>query len=150
MLTSIITTSVLIVTLLAPFFALRAVSFAKKKNYQKHIQIQKRTFWTCIVAVLVLELQIRFGGGSGSLVKDSNFLHTAFFKYTLIFHIIGAVLTYVIWGITLFLANKKFKKRQTLPGKFSNIHKILGYMTIIGLLYTAITALMVYMMAFVM
>ena len=138
------------VTLVAPFFALRAVSLAKKKNYIKHIQIQKNTFWACIAAVLVLEGLIRFGGGSGSLVKDSSYLHTAFFKYTLIFHIIGAVLTYFIWGISLFLANKKHKKRKTLPGQFSTIHRTLGYITIVGLFYTAITALMVYMMAFVM
>ncbi len=150
MLTAIITTSVLIITLAAPLFALRAVSFAKNKNYIKHIQIQKNTFWACIAAVLVLEVLIRFGGGSGSLVKDSNYLHTNFFKYTLVFHIIGAVLTYITWGITLFLANKKHKKRQTLPGKFSNAHKVFGYITIIGLFYTAITALMVYLMAFVM
>lgn len=139
---------ILILSLLAPFIALYAVSFIKKKDYPTHIKIQKRLFWTCVIAVLILEIQIRVAGGSGSLVSNSAYTGTPFFKSLLTAHIIGAVLTYIIWGITIFTSNKKWKKRKTLPGSFSITHKRLGIITIIGLFYTAITALMVCTYAF--
>lgn len=139
---------ILTLSLLAPFISIYAVSFIRKKEYKTHIKIQKRLFWTCVIAVLILEVQIRLAGGSGSLVSNSDYTGTSFFKWLLIAHIIGAVLTYIIWGITIFTSNKKWKKRKTLPGNFSVTHKGLGYITISGLFYTAITALIVCTYAF--
>lgn len=139
---------ILTLSLLAPFISIYAVSFIRKKEYKTHIKIQKRLFWTCVIAVLILEVQIRLAGGSGSLVANSDYTGTSFFKWLLTAHIIGAVLTYIIWGITIFTSNKKWKKRKTLPGNFSVIHKRLGYITISGLFYTAITALIVCTYAF--
>lgn len=147
-LTFIIVIGMLILSILAPFVSLYAVSLIKKRDYETHIKIQKALFWICVAGVLILEIQIRVSGGSGSLVADGKYVETAFFKGTLIAHIIGAVLTYIIWGITIFVSNKKWKKRKTLPGKFSTTHRRLGYVSIVGLFYTAVTALMVCVMAF--
>lgn len=144
-LTTIILTSVQGLSLIAPFIALYAVNAAKQNNYEKHKKTQKSLFAICIFGVLLLELQIRLSGGSGSLVKDSPYLHTTFFEILLISHIIGAVLTYIIWGILLFKSNNKNKK-GLLPGKFTNTHKKFGIITIIGLFYTAITSLIVFIM----
>lgn len=146
--TLIIVLAVLILSMVAPFIALYAVSFIKKKEYKTHQKIQKRLFWACIVALLILEIQIRLSGGSGSLVAGGTYTGTTFFKVILIAHIIGAVLTYIIWGITVFVSNTKWKKRKTLPGPFSITHKKLGYIVIIGLFYIAITALIVTILAF--
>lgn len=147
-LTFVIIIGMLILSILAPFVALYAVSLIKKKEYKKHIRIQKTLFWICILGVVILEVQIRVSGGSGSLVADGKYVGTDFFKGTLIAHIIGAIVTYIIWGITIFVSNTKWKKRRTLPGTFTITHRRLGYITIIGLFYTAITALMVCVMAF--
>lgn len=138
----------LILSILAPFIALYAVSLVKKKEYKKHIKFQKTLFWICVLGVVILEVQIRFSGGSGSLVAEGKYVETDFFKNTLIAHIIGAIVTYVIWGVTIFVSDTKWKKRRTLPGTFTITHRRLGYITIIGLFYTAITALMVCVMAF--
>lgn len=138
----------LILSVLAPFISLYAISFIKKKQYKKHIKIQKRLFWVCITGVVILELQIRFAGGSGSLVADSAYTGTTFFKAILIAHIIGAVLTYLIWGISVYLSNKKWKAGTLLSGGFSAAHKTLGYITVAGLFYTAITAFIVATYAF--
>lgn len=138
----------LILSIAAPFISLYAVSQIKKKNLDVHVKIQKRLFWTCIVALIILEVQIRVSGGSGSLVSNSKYTGTLFFNSLLIAHIIGAVITYIFWGITVFSANKNLKKKKTLPGKYSTVHKKLGYGTIIGLFYTAITAAIVCTMAF--
>lgn len=138
----------LILSILAPFILLYAVSFIKKKEYKTHIKIQKRLFWTCIAALLILEIQIRISGGSGSLIYNSEYTSTPFFKFILIAHIIGAVLTYILWGITVFISSKKWKRRKTLPGSFSTIHKRLGYIIFSGLIYIAVTALIVCTFAF--
>lgn len=146
--TFIIIIGMLILSILAPFIALYAVSLIKAKKYSKHVQIQNRLFWACILGVLILEIQIRISGGSGSLVQDSTYLQSPFFKGILIAHIIGAVLTYIIWAIMLFISNRKYKKAKTLPGVFSKTHRKLGYATIAGLFYTGITAFIVCVFAF--
>lgn len=148
--TFVIILGILILAIVAPFISLYAVSLIKKKDYKTHIKIQKRLFWTCITAVLIFEVQIRIAGGSGSLISNSEYVNTSFFKTLLTAHIIGAVLTYIIWGIAIFMSNKKWKRRKTLPGSFSITHKRLGYITITGLFYTAITALIVCTFAFLL
>ncbi len=146
--TFIIIIGMLILSILAPFISLYAISLIKKKQYKKHVKIQKRLFWVCIMAVVVLELQIRFSGGSGSLIADSEYAGTTFFKAILIAHIIGAVLTYLIWGISVYMSSKKWKAGTLLSGGFSAAHKTLGYITVVGLFYTAITAFVVATYAF--
>ncbi|MFA5669104.1 MAG: DUF420 domain-containing protein [Balneolaceae bacterium] len=145
-----IVAGMLVLSILAPFISLYAVSLIKKKEYSTHMRIQKWLFWVCVVGVLLLEVQIRVSGGSGSLVVNSSYAGSALFKYILIAHIIGAVLTYIIWGITVFWSNKKFKTSVVLPGSFSKLHRRLGYISIIGLFYIAISALAVFNMAFIL
>lgn len=146
--TVIIIIGMLMLSISAPFISLYAISLIKLKDYTTHIKIQKRLFWTCVMAVVILEIQIRVSGGSGSLVSNSEYTDTPFFKSLLIAHIIGAVLTYIVWGISIFTSNKKWKKRKILPGSFSINHKRLGYFIIVGLFYTAITAFLVCTYAF--
>ena len=101
-------------------------------------------FIVCVVGVLALEGLIRSEGGSGSLASSSNFYDTKFFKITLYSHIIVAILSYLLWAILIIISNIKFQK--SLPGKLSKFHKTTGYIIFGGLIYTAITALLVYMM----
>lgn len=146
--TLVIVLGMLVLSILAPFISLYAVSFITKKDYANHIKIQKSIFWVCVVGVLILELQIRLSGGSGSLVINSKYANSTFFNFILIAHIIGAVVTYVIWAITIFWSGNKFRKKRTLPGGSSKTNKRLGYISIIGLFYTAVTASIVCIMAF--
>lgn len=139
--------AMLILSILAPFIALYAIKLVKQGKTVQHMKIQKNLFYACVSGVVLLELTIRFSGGSGSLVKVSPYLATTFFHTTLWAHIIGAVLTYIIWAFTIFKSKSKNKKRE-LPGSFSTLHRKLGYVVIIGLFYTGITALMVCTMAF--
>lgn len=142
--TIIIMTAVLLLTLFSPFGVYYGATVAKAKNYRSHRKIQNLIFVVCVIGVLALEGLIRSGGGSGSLASESNYYGTGFFKITLISHIIVAVLTYLIWAILIIISNIKFRK--SLPGKLSNIHKKLGYIIFAGLVYTAMTALIVYLM----
>ena len=142
--TFIIITTVLIVTLVAPVFSYYAIKKARQKDFKTHKKIQTIVYAFCIAAVLVLELLIRFSGGSGSMFKDSSHADNPVFKTILIAHIIGAVLTYILWTFLIIKSRRKFQK--TLPGKFSVTHKRLGIIVFIGLVYTGVTALIVYLM----
>ncbi|MDQ6470594.1 DUF420 domain-containing protein [Flavobacterium sp. LHD-80] len=142
--TIVIMTAVLLLTLFSPFGVYYGVKIAKKRNYQTHRRIQNITFIICVIGVLALEGLIRSAGGSGSLASQGNYYNTSFFKITLFSHIIIAVLSYLLWTILIVISNIKFQK--SLPGKFSTVHKRLGYVIFGGLIYTAVTALAVYLM----
>lgn len=142
--TILIMTSILLLTLFSPFGIYYGVKKAKRKNYITHRKIQNVIFYICVLGVLTLEVLIRYSGGSGSLASNSTYYGSNFFSITLISHIIVAVLTYLLWTILIIISNRKFKKN--LPGKFSRTHKKLAYIIFGGLIYTAITALAVYLM----
>ena len=142
--TVIIMTAVLILTLASPVFAVYAVKFAKNKDFETHKKWQTWIFGISVLGVIVLEGLIRVSGGSGSLSGMSPHAGTSLFKTILIAHIIGAVLTYILWTYLIIVSNKKFSK--TLPGNFSATHRTLGKAVLIGLIYTAVSALVVYLM----
>jgi len=144
--TFFIMTAVLVVTLIAPVFSYYAIKKAKQKDFATHKKIQTLVYAFCIAAVLVLELLIRFSGGSGSMFEDSSYAVSPVFKTILIAHIIGAVLTYIVWTFLIINSHRKFTK--TLPGKFSNTHKVLGISVFIGLIYTGVSAFAVFLMTF--
>lgn len=143
-------TAVLLLTLISPFVAFYAISFIKKGDLAKHAKIHKILFVSCMIALVFLEMQIRLSGGSGSIVKHSEYYNTSFFKNVLFYHIIGAVLTYLIWAITIIATSLAFKKNNRLNSRFSKTHRFLGKVTFFGLIYTAVTALAVYLMTFIL
>lgn len=140
-----IMTAVLLLTLFSPFGLYYGVKLAKKKDYVAHKKIQNIIFIICVLGVLSLEILIRYSGGSGSLASESNYYGTGFFTAILVSHILVAVLTYILWTVLIIMSNRKFQK--TLPGNFSKNHKRTGLIIFGGLIYTAITALMVYLMS---
>ncbi|MHC5202742.1 DUF420 domain-containing protein [Myroides sp. LJL119] len=140
-----IMTTVLILTVISPFALYYAQQIAKKKDYSKHRKLQNIIFIVCVIGVLSLEILIRFSGGSGSLASTGKYFGTTFFSLILISHILVAVGSYILWTYLIIVSNRKFKK--TLPGKFSKTHKQIGILIFFGLLYTAITAVMVYSMS---
>lgn len=137
-----------ILAILAPIIILYAVSLAKQKKYKLHKRVQNSLFAICLSGVLILEIQIRLSGGSGSLVKDSPYIHTSFFKWILTAHIIGAIITYLFWTTSIIVSNLNYKKK--LPGSFTKNHKKLGYFIFFGLVFNAVSSLIVVTMAYVL
>lgn len=142
--TIVIMTVVLLLTFFSPFAVYSAITKAKQKQYKTHRKLQNVIFIICVLGVLALEGLIRAQGGSGSLASESAYYQTSFFKITLYSHIIVAVLSYLVWTVVIILSNSKFQ--NTLPGTFSKLHKTLGYILLIGLMYTALSAVAVYVM----
>lgn len=144
-LTNSIMTAVLFLTFFSPFVVYYGVKQAKNKDYNTHRKTQNHTYIICVLGVLSLEVLIRYSGGSGSLASESIYYGHTFFTIILVSHIFIAVLTYLLWTILIIYSNRKFQK--SLPGTFSKNHKKMGLIIFGGLIYTAITALLVYLMS---
>ncbi|EMB14243.1 MULTISPECIES: DUF420 domain-containing protein [Pirellulaceae] len=138
---TLILTAVLILNLFAPFAVYYAIGLAKEGLYKTHKRIQNAVFIACVLGVLTLEGLIRFSGGSGSLAENSSFSGTTIFKTILAAHIIGAILTYILWTFQIVVSNRKFGEK--LLGSFASMHKTIGYILFLGLIYTAVTAAIV-------
>lgn len=143
--TLLIMTTVLLLTFFSPFGVYYAIKLARKKEHANHKRMQNIIFMVCVLGVLALEILIRFSGGSGSLVSESKHYSTTYFTVILVSHIVVAVLTYLLWTALILLSNRKYQK--ALPGGFSKTHKQMGLVVFGGLIYTAITALIVYVMS---
>ena len=138
---------VMIMVALLPLLALAAISMAKVKNYKLHALSQTFIFVVSVIVVSYFEYGVRVVGGFEALMKDSNTTHS-YALYVLIFHIIVAVVSLVIWVKTLWSA-RKATKNNSLPGKDSQKHKKAGQLTFIGIFLTAFTGIWVYVLLFV-
>jgi hypothetical protein len=138
----------LLVTLLAPFLTLLSISLVRRRRYHLHRAIQSGLIVACIAAVLGLELTIRFAGGSGAFVAQADERWRSLAALLLTPHIIVAILTYVLWTWLAIRSRRGF--RDDLPGRFSRLHRPLGWCVFSGLTFVAVTAVGIYATVFVL
>ncbi len=147
--THFILAGMLALSVVVPFVALYAVSRVRMGQYATHARIQKRLFWACIAGAIILEVQIRLAGGSGNFLPQDAVARAPFLKPLLLAHVVGAVLTYLAWALQLFKAARSTRVAGVSPGHVPAWHRPLGYFTIAGLFYTAITAVLLFVYAYV-
>ena len=138
---------VMIMVALLPLLVALAISFAKKKNYNLHALVQQIIFVVAVIVVGYFEYGVRAGGGYEGFVKGSSVSHTYAF-YVLIFHIIVAIIGFIVWTHTLVTARKD-SKNNALPGLSSEEHKKAGKRAFMWIIATAITGIWVYILLFV-
>ena len=102
----------------------------------------------CWIAVLALELRIRFAGGSGALVELAPPRLVPAARALLAVHITVAVVTYVVWTCLVVMSRRRYGVR--LPGSFSRVHKRVGLVVLGGLCFTAASATGMFVLAFVL
>jgi putative membrane protein len=137
---------VMIMVALLPLLILFAISFAKKRNYRLHAQTQSILYVVAVIVVGYFEYGVRAGGGYEGFVKGSSVSHDYAF-YVLIFHIVVAIIGFVIWTQILIKARKD-SRRNLLPGLSSYAHKQAGKRAFFWILLTAITGIWVYVLLF--
>jgi len=138
---------VMIMVALLPLLVAVAISFAKKRNYALHALSQTIIFVVAVIVVGYFEYGVRAGGGYEGFVKDSSVSHNYAF-YVLIFHIVVAIIGFIIWTHTLVTAYKD-NKNKTLPGLYSTSHKKAGRRAFLWIVLTAITGIWVYILLFI-
>ena len=136
-----------VIVALLPLLIFGAIGLAKKRNYRAHESVQKLLFIITVVVVAFFEYGVRVAGGYKNLMEGSSVGHN-YLIYVLIFHIIIAVVTLVLWVMTLVYA-KRYKKQRTLPGLYGRVHKKDGQRTFIGIILTMLTGGWVYALLFV-
>lgn len=138
---------VMIIVAFLPLLTLGAIALAKINNYKLHTLTQTIIFIVSVIVVGYFEYGVRAGGGFDAFMKES---HTSdkYALWVLIFHIIVATLTLVVWIRTLLLAYKE-KRNHKLPGAYSITHQKAGKLTFIGIFLTSFTGVWVYILLFV-
>ncbi len=135
------------VTVLAPFVVYASLRLVRRGAHDAHRLTQGVLLLVCWIAVLALELRIRFAGGSGAFLEQAAGPVQAWAARLLFVHIGVAVVTYVVWTWLAVASWRRFGAR--LPGSFSRLHRSLGTAVFGGLCFTAASATGMYVLVFV-
>lgn len=98
-----------------------------------------------IVAVLLLEGSIRFGGAMDAFAL-SAYHGTATLAGLFGVHLAVAIPTFVAWCVLAVLSWRRFP--GVLPGSFGPRHQLWGRLTFAGLWFTCATGVGLYVMSF--
>jgi len=128
----------LIVSVL-PFLVAGAIALARRKNYKAHAYTQVLIFAFSVIVLLYFEFGVRMAGGFDAFMKESS-VHYTYALVVLILHIGIAIITLLIWTKTIFRAKVQLQNKT---------HKKAGLYTFIGVIFTSLTGIWVYLLMFV-
>ncbi|MEA1918785.1 MAG: DUF420 domain-containing protein [Campylobacterota bacterium] len=129
---------------LLPFLLAVGIRYAIKGNYDAHYKMQLWTFVVTLVIVVVFEVGVRVSGGFVKFMESSNANYT-FMVAFLIFHVLVAILSVVMWSALIYGAVKRHKiEKEPLPIS----HKKIGKFVFLGLSATSIMGVMIYYFLF--
>lgn len=131
---------------LVPLLIFSVYLVKQKRKVQLHRRLQIGLGIVLGLAILLFELDVRFGGWR-HLAEPSPYYDSWVFP-SLIFHLCFAVPTFVFWVLTLYTALKSFDGKG-----FSSIarrrHILLGRGAVIGLTMTSVTGWVFFWLAFI-
>jgi uncharacterized membrane protein YozB (DUF420 family) len=138
---------IVIIVGLLPFLIVLTIWFAKNKMYKWHRFLQTVLFLVTIIALIYFKYGMYTAGGFEFYMKGSSIDLTMAF-YFLVFHVIIASITLILWFITMKFASAD-KKRRALPGLYSRDHKKSGKRLAFAISLTSITGIGVYYILFI-
>ncbi|MDY0116021.1 MAG: DUF420 domain-containing protein [Sulfurimonadaceae bacterium] len=127
-----------------PFLLFGGIAFAINRNHEMHYKMQLSTFLLTLVMVVIFELGMRMSGGFGKYMEDVNINETFMFGF-LIFHILIALISVVLWTILIYSAVKEYKLQHEPIVKS---HKKLGMIVYAGMSMTSFTGILIYYFLF--
>jgi putative membrane protein len=153
--TSFMLDAVMVALLLIVPVLLWSVRLARRGRYQLHKQVQLALSGVLLVAVGAFEvdLQLLHGGWENVVNKipesprrTAQELETV--RRVLWLHLLFAVTTPILWGITIVLALRRMPAPPG-PCSHSRLHRNLGWASTIDLILTSATGFVFYYVAFV-
>ncbi len=148
MLDFVVTALILIVPVLLTSLYLVKV----RRNFVAHRNLQLALAGVLLVTVVAFEVDIRAHGGWRQIVGTRTPALSAeqleVVKQTLYVHLVFAISTPLLWGVTITLALKRMPKPPA-PCEHSRLHKTLGWLSVSDLLLTSTTGLLFYYRAFI-
>lgn len=145
---------VVALVLVVPVLAWSLFEVKVRRNFQRHKLLQMTLGIVLLAAVLAFEVDMRLQGGWEQIINrdpESPRLlpeQLAAVKRVLMIHLVFAVSTPFLWAATTILAIRRFA-HPPLPGEHSQLHKILGWLSVLDLTATSVTGLWFYYVAFV-
>lgn len=130
---------VTLIVALLPLLVAGAIYFARMKKYRLHAYSQIFIYFFSVIVVSYFEFGVRLGGGFNYFLEGSTISHNYVFA-VLMFHIAIAVITLIIWSVTITMVKKQLA---------TNTHKKVGMMTFAGVVMTSLTGIWVYLLLFV-
>jgi len=137
----------IVVVALLPFLIGVSIWFAIKEHYKLHRFLQTLLFIITLAVLVYFEYGVSIGGGFSHYIKDSSINPDFAYKF-LIFHIIIATITLIMWIFIINFATGD-RRRRALPGLYSNAHKKSGRRVAFMILLTSITGIGVYWILFI-
>lgn len=124
-----------------------------RKNYVAHRNLQLTLAGVLLVAVAAFEIDVQLVHGGwrnivGARTPPLSVEQLATVKQALGIHLLFAVSTPVLWAVTIVLALKRMP-RPPAPCQHSQLHKKLGWLSVLDLVLTAVTGLLFYYRAFI-
>lgn len=123
-----------------------------RKNFTAHRNVQLLLAVVLLIAVVLFEIDIRLHGGWEQIVNRPEGRITPermeTIRQSLYVHLVFAISTPIVWGITIVGALRKFAN-PPVPSPYSRVHKVLGWVSVIDLTMTSVTGLMFYYLAFI-
>ena len=128
----------------APFLMAYALRLAARRRHREHRNLQAGLLAAAVVAVLMLEISIRFGS-AGEAYRASSLYGPAMVGLFAV-HLAVAVPTFVAWCWLAALSWRRFT--HTLPGPFGRRHRLWGKLAFVGLCLSSATGVAMYVMGF--
>jgi putative membrane protein len=122
-----------------PLLMMGIIMLARAKKYKLHALMQGVLYIVSVIVVFYFEYGVRVGGGFDYFMKDSGVGFT-YALVVLIIHILTALATLLIWTNTLVMAKKHLD---------AGTHKSHGRRTFVGVVFTSLTGIWVYMLMFI-
>ena len=129
----------------APFLMSHALRLAARRRHRAHRNFQAGLLAAGLVAVLLLEGSIRFGGAMAAY-SESAYYQTPLLVGLFYVHLGVAIPTFIGWSVLAGVSWPRFSR--VLPGRFSRKHRFWGKLTFVGLLLSCITGVVLYVLCY--
>lgn len=140
--------STTLIVALLPLLVGFAITAARRSSYRLHALLQTVIFIISFIVIGYFEYGIRLGGGFERFALQSS-LSPLLLKTLLVVHIAIATLTLLLWTWILLRALISYKQAR-LPGHDSLKHKILGKRVFLGIIFTTLSGIGVYITLFIL
>jgi len=137
---------VTLIVAMLPLLVYGAIVFARKRLYKTHAVLHNGIFVFSVIVVAYFEYGVRVGGGFDAFMDGSDVSYT-YALTVLVMHIIVATLTLLLWTKLVISANYNFTK-ALLPGRRSKSHALLAAKTFVGIIFTSLSGIWVYLLLF--
>ena len=129
----------------APFLMAYAVRLAARGRHRAHRNLQAALVVAAVVAVLLLEWSIRYGGAMAAY-SQSAYYRTPLLIGLFYLHLAVAIPSFVAWCVLAGASWRRFSR--VLPGRFSRLHRRWGQAAYAGLCLTCVTGVVLYVMCY--